>query len=66
MEVGWRGCFKYFDKNTGELAVDDAGSFLLHQGGATKAMQQLIETYEAVKDDINPNGFVVGVYEPRK
>ena len=66
MEVGWRGCFKYFDIKTGELAVDDAGCYLLNQGGATKAMHSLIETYETLKDDINPNGFIVGVYEPRK
>ena len=54
--VCWRGCYFFFDK-TNKLCQDDVGCFPVSKGGAARAMQELIKTYEALKDDINPNGF---------
>ncbi len=57
--LGWRGCFWFFDKETNKLVSDDVGCYCLIDGGAEKALERLVETYEALKDQINPDGFCI-------
>lgn len=54
--VCWRGCFIYFNKNN-VLVEDDIGCYSEKSGGINKVMEELIKTYESLKDEINPDGF---------
>ncbi len=55
--ICWRGFYWYFSIKTNELVYDDIGCFSLKNGGAERALQELMSTYEQLKDDVNPNGF---------
>ncbi len=56
--VCFRGNFWYFTKSN-ELVRDDIGCYSIKDGGAKRAYESLFETYEHLKDEINPNGFKV-------
>jgi len=53
----FRGCFCFFDKETGRLVQDDIGCYNPKDGGYLRAYTDLLETYEFLKDRINPDGF---------
>lgn len=49
--VAWRGCYAFFDKK-GKYHWDDVGCFCPEDGGATRAFNELVETFEQlIKDD---------------